>query len=264
MKIFNALTLYFSISGQLGGCIAIIFIMSLKYKRVLLKLSGEAFKGSRDYGIDPKFLRFIAQEISKVVDMGLELAIVIGGGNIFRGLSASENGMDRVAADYTGMLATVMNALALNDALNQAGVESRIQTAIEMKEIAEPFILQRALAHLNKGRVLIFAAGTGNPYFTTDTTAALRATEIRADALLKATKVDGVYDLDPVTNESAVKFDSISYMDVLKKELHVMDSTAISLAKDNDMPIIVFDMNVQNNLTDVLNGELVGTTIGGK
>jgi uridylate kinase len=238
--------------------------MQPHYERVLLKLSGEAIKGSREYGIDPKFLVFIANEIKHGLALGTQIAIVIGGGNIFRGLAASENGMDRVAADYTGMLATVMNALALRDALSKVGVESRIQTAIEMKEIAEPFILDRARAHLNKGRVLIFAAGTGNPYFTTDTTAALRATEISADALFKATKVDGVYSGDPATTPDAIRYDALSYMDVLKKELHVMDSTAISLSKDNNMPIVVFDMNEPGNLVKALQGESIGTTIGGK
>jgi uridylate kinase len=241
-----------------------IVLMSVKYKRILLKLSGEAIKGSRDYGIDPKFLVFIAKEIQGAIQLGIEVAIVIGGGNIFRGLAASENGMDRVAADYTGMLATVMNALALKDALGKVNVDARIQTAIEMKEIAEPFILDKARTHLNKGRVLIFAAGTGNPYFTTDTTAALRATEMNCDALFKATKVDGVYSSDPMVDTSATKFDSLTYMDVLKKELHVMDSTAISLAKDNDMPIVVFDMNVEGNLQAILKGQPIGTIIGGK
>jgi uridylate kinase len=237
--------------------------MKLQYGRVLLKLSGEAIKGSRDYGIDPQYLVFIASEIKLAINKGVSLAIVIGGGNIFRGVAASENGMDRVAADYTGMLATVMNSLALKDALGKAGVDCRIQTAIEMKEIAEPFILDRARAHLAKGRVLIFAAGTGNPYFTTDTTAALRATEIGADALFKATKVDGVYSDDPVKNPNAVRFSELSYMDVLKQELHVMDSTAISLSKDNNMPIVVFNMNQPGNLVKVLEGGAIGTVIGG-
>lgn len=237
--------------------------MSLKYQRILLKLSGEAFKGQREYGIDPKFLLFIANEIKQGLELGVEMAIVIGGGNIFRGLAASENGMDRVAADYTGMLATVMNALALNDALIKVGVDSRIQTAIEMKEIAEPFILQKSLNHLRKGRVLIFAGGTGNPYFTTDTTAALRATEINADALLKATKVDGVYSSDPMVDKEAEKYMSLSYMDVLKKELHVMDSTAISLSKDNAMPIVVFNMSEEKALQNILIGKNIGTIVGG-
>ena len=237
--------------------------MSVRFKRILLKLSGEAIKGTREYGIDPKYLVYIAKEIKSAIDLNVEIAIVIGGGNIFRGLAASENGMDRVAADYTGMLATVMNSLALKDALSKVGVESRIQTAIEMKEIAEPFILDRARSHLNKKRVLIFAAGTGNPYFTTDTTAALRATEIDADALFKATKVDGVYSDDPMVNASATKYSELSYMDVLRQELHVMDSTAISLSKDNDMPIVVFDMNEPGNLIKILQGGQIGTIIGG-
>ncbi len=238
--------------------------MSLPYQRVLLKLSGEAIKGTREYGIDPQFLVFIAQEIKSGLDLGVEIAIVIGGGNIFRGLAASENGMDRIAADYTGMLATVMNSLALKDALLKVNVDARIQTAIDMKEIAEPFILDKAQSHLNKGRVLIFAAGTGNPYFTTDTTAALRAAEIEADALFKATKVDGVYSNDPVKDSSAKKYDSLTYMDVLKDELKVMDSTAVSLSKDNNIPIVVFDMNHPGNLVRILKGEPIGTIIGGK
>ena len=241
-----------------------MWFMSIPYKRVLLKLSGEAIKGTREYGIDPQFLVYIAKEIQSGLALGVEIAIVIGGGNIFRGLAASENGMDRIAADYTGMLATVMNSLALKDALGKVNVDARIQTAIEMKEIAEPFILDRARSQLQKGRVLIFAAGTGNPYFTTDTTAALRAVEIQADALFKATKVDGVYSSDPMKDENAQKYSQLSYMDVLKKELQVMDSTAISLSKDNDIPIVVFDMNQPGNLVKVLNGESIGTVIGGK
>lgn len=244
--------------------IAIIEIMNLPYKRILLKLSGEAIKGSREYGIDPQYLVYIAKEIKSGIELGIEFGVVIGGGNIFRGLAASENGMDRVAADYTGMLATVMNSLALKDALGKVGVEARIQTAIDMKEIAEPFILDKAKAHLDKGRVLIFAAGTGNPYFTTDTTAALRATEIGAGALLKATKVDGVYTSDPMKDSGAIRYEELTYMEVLKKELNVMDSTAISLSKDNDIPIIVFDMNKAGNLVKICKGEPIGTVIGGK
>ena len=241
-----------------------IKLMNLPYKRVLLKLSGEAIKGTRDYGIDPQFLVFIAEEIKAGLELGVEIAIVIGGGNIFRGLAASENGMDRIAADYTGMLATVMNSLALKDALIKVDVDARIQTAIDMKEIAEPFILDKARSHLNKGRVLIFAAGTGNPYFTTDTTAALRAAEIEANALFKATKVDGVYNCDPVQHSDAKKYNSLGYMDVLKDELKVMDSTAVSLSKDNNIPIVVFDMNQPGNLVKALTGESIGTVIGGK
>ncbi len=237
--------------------------MNSRYSRILLKLSGEAIKGSREYGIDPKFLIYIANEIKSGIDLGVEIAIVIGGGNIFRGLAASENGMDRVAADYSGMLATVMNSLALKDSLSKVGIDARIQTAIDMKEIAEPFILDKARSHLNKGRVLIFAGGTGNPYFTTDTTAALRATEIGANALLKATKVDGVYSSDPMKDEDAKRYETLSYMEVLKNELSVMDSTAISLSKDNDIPIIVFDMNEAGNLVKILTGKPIGTVIGG-
>jgi uridylate kinase len=236
--------------------------MSLKYKRVLLKLSGEAFKGEREYGIDPSFLGYIADEIKAGFDMGAEIGIVIGGGNIFRGISAAANGMDRVTADYSGMLATIMNALALKDALTQVGIDSRVQTSIEMKAIAEPFILQKTLTHFKKKRVVIFAGGTGNPYFTTDTTAALRATEIKADLMLKATKVDGVYDADPETTKNAKRYDSVSYLDVLQKGLKVMDSTAISLSMDNNIPIVVFKLSVPSNFTKILEGQHIGTSVG--
>ncbi len=232
-----------------------------KYNRVLLKLSGEAFKGSREYGIDPQFLNFLAKEIQNCLKLNIECGIVIGGGNIFRGIAAEANGMDRVTADYTGMLATIMNALALKDALSKLNVETRVQTAIEMKEVAEPFILSKAIRHLEKKRVVIFAGGTGNPYFTTDTTAALRAAEIRADAILKATKVDGVYDSDPQTNSSATLFSDISYLDVINKKLKVMDTTALSLSMDNAIPIYVFNLNTPNNLFNILSGKLVGTRI---
>ena len=235
-----------------------------QYHRILLKLSGEAFKGEREYGIDPQFLVYIAQEIKQVYDLGIEIGVVIGGGNIFRGISAAANGMDRIAADYTGMLATIMNALALQDALEKIEIDSRVQTSIEMKEIAEPFIVKKAIRHLQKKRVVIFAGGTGNPYFTTDTTAALRAAEIKAHALFKATKVDGVYDSDPIQNPGAKKYDSLSYMDVLKDQLKVMDSTAISLSMDNDIPIIIFDLKVPGNIKKILEGANIGTTIGGK
>ena len=234
-----------------------------KYKRVLLKLSGEALKGERDHGIDPKFLIYIANEIKEGCDMGIELGIVIGGGNFFRGGSAAENGMDRVTADYTGMLATIMNGLAIQDALSKVGIDSRVQTANEMREVAEPFILRRALRHFSKGRVVIFAGGTGNPFFTTDTTAALRAAEINADVIFKATKVDGIYSEDPMKNPNATRYTNLTYMDVLKDGLKVMDSTALSLSMDNDIPIIVFDLNQGGNLKRVLQGEAVGTTIGG-
>ncbi len=235
----------------------------LPYKRVLLKLSGEAFKGSREYGIDPQFLVYIANELKEGQKLGVEIGIVIGGGNIFRGVAAAANGMDRVTGDYTGMLATIMNALALQDALTKVGVDSRVQTAIEMKSVAEPFILRRALRHFEKGRIVIFAGGTGNPFFTTDTTAALRAAEIRADAIMKATKVDGVYDADPVTHPNAVKFDTLPHMDVLKKNLKVMDATALSLSMDNHIPIIVFSLKTQGNIRKILAGETIGTRIGG-
>lgn len=232
-----------------------------KYKRVLLKLSGEVFAGDRISGIDPKILNFFASEIKKAYQLGIQIAMVIGGGNIFRGTSASANGMDRVAADYSGMLATVMNALAFQATLEKNGVPSRIQTAIEMKSIAEPYIKMKAIRHLEKGRVVIFAAGTGNPYFTTDTTAALRAAEIDADILFKATKVDGVFDSDPTKNKEAKKFESILYIDVLKKQLKVMDSTAISLCMDNKIPLVVFNVLKENNILNALSGKKIGTKI---
>ncbi len=232
-----------------------------KYKRILLKLSGEAFKGEREYGIDPKFLVYLANEIKSVHDQGFEIAIVNGGGNIFRGSAAAMNGMDRVIGDYSGMLATIMNALALQDALTKVGVDSRVQTSIEMRQIAEQFILNRALRHLKKGRIVIFAGGTGNPFFSTDTTAALRAAEIGADLILKATKVDGVYDSDPVKNPNAIKYKELAYMDLIKNRLGVMDSTALSLSMDQNIPIIVFNLKKQGNLERVLFGEDLGTKI---
>lgn len=232
-----------------------------RYKRVLLKLSGEALQGDAGYGIDPKVLDSLATQIKEVVDGGVELAITVGGGNIFRGLAASAKGMDRAQADYIGMLATVMNALALQESLERAGVFTRVMSAIAMQEVAETYIRRRAERHLEKGRVVIFAAGTGNPYFTTDTTAALRACEISAECIMKATKVDGVYDSDPEVNADAVKFDEISYLDVLSKELHVMDSTAISLCMDNNLPIIVFNLTKEGNIARVLKGEAVGTVV---
>ena len=233
------------------------------YKRVLLKLSGEAFKGDREYGIDPHFLKFIANEVKKGLETGIQIAIVIGGGNIFRGEAAAENGMDRVTADYSGMLATIMNALALQDALKQVDVDSRVQTSIEMKAVAEPFIIRRALRHLEKNRVVIFAGGTGNPFFTTDTTAALRAAEIDACAIFKATKVDGVYDSDPVQNPDAQRFEELSYMSVLQKKLKVMDTTALSLSMDNEIPIVVFNIHEEGNIQNILKGQSIGTRIGG-
>ena len=232
-----------------------------KYKRVLLKLSGEALQGEQGYGIDPKVITEIAGQIKEIVDGGLELAITVGGGNICRGLAGAAEGMDRAQADYIGMLATVMNALALQEGLERTGVDTRVQSAINMQEVAEPYIRRRAERHLEKGRVVIFAGGTGNPYFTTDTTAALRACEIGAEAILKATQVDGIYDSDPRTNPDAQKFDEISYLDVLAKELNVMDSTATSLCKDNNIPIIVFNLHKQGNIDRVLRGERVGTIV---
>jgi uridylate kinase len=233
-----------------------------RYKRILLKLSGEALMGDGKYGISPKTLSSIAQEVKDVVELGVEVALVIGGGNIFRGVSGATEGMDRSSADYMGMLATVINSMALQDALEKMGVQTRVQSAIEMHQVAEPYIRRRAIRHLEKGRVVIFAAGTGNPYFTTDTAASLRAMEIHADILLKATKVDGVYSDDPKKNPAATKFKSLSYLDVLKKNLKVMDSTAISLCMDNELPIVVFDLTHRGNIRRVVSGEEIGTTVG--
>lgn len=235
-----------------------------KYRRILLKLSGEALMGSQGYGIDPVIIRQIAEEVKHLVDGGLKLAMVVGGGNIFRGLAASTQGMDRSTADYMGMLATVMNSLALQDGLEKVGVDTRVQSAIEMREVAEPFIRRRAMRHLEKGRVVIFGAGTGNPYFTTDTAASLRAVEIGAEVLLKATKVDGVYDKDPAKHSDAVKYERLSYMDVLRNELKVMDATAISLCKDTGLPLIVFNLNQPGNIERVIRGDAIGTFVGGK
>jgi uridylate kinase len=234
----------------------------LRYKRILLKLSGEALVGDGKYGISPKTLAIIAQDIKEVVELGVEVALTIGGGNIFRGVSGATEGMDRSSADYMGMLATVINSMALQDALEKMGVQTRIQSAIEMHQVAEPYIRRRAIRHIEKGRVVIFAAGTGNPYFTTDTAASLRAMEIHADVLLKATRVDGVYSDDPKKNLEATKFRTLSYIDVLKKNLKVMDSTAISLCMDNDLPIIVFDLTHRGNIRRVVMGEDIGTTVG--
>ena len=233
----------------------------MEYKRILLKLSGEALMGERQYGIDPKRLSEYAEEIKEIVEMGIEVAIVIGGGNIFRGLAGAAGGMDRVQADHMGMLATVINGLALQSALEQAGLATRLQSAIEMNKIAEPFIKRRALRHLEKGRVVIFGAGTGNPYFTTDTGAALRAIEIKADAILKGTRVDGIYTADPEKDPSAVKYDKISYDEVMIKDLKVMDLTAFALSKENKLPIVVFNMNKTGNLKDLLSGKKVGTIV---
>jgi len=234
------------------------------YKRVMLKLSGEILMGKETFGIDQGVVETVAAEVRDVVALGIQLGIVIGGGNIFRGMAASARGMDRTSADYMGMLATVINSLALQSALERAGVPTRVQTAIEMREVAEPFIQRRAIRHLEKGRVVIFAAGTGNPYFTTDTAAALRAVEIRADVLLKATKVDGVYDRDPVCFPDAVMYDKINYTDVLTKNLKVMDAAAISLCRDNGLPLIVFNLQKAGNIKRVICGGNVGTKVGGE
>ena len=233
-----------------------------RFKRILLKLSGEALMGEGKYGISPKILQQIAQEVHEVVDLGVQVGIVIGGGNIFRGVSASTEGMDRASADYMGMLATVMNSLALQDSLEKIGVFTRVQSAIDMQQLAEPYIRRRAVRHLEKGRVVIFAAGTGNPYFTTDTAASLRAMEIHAEVILKATKVDGIYSADPVKDPTATRYKALTYLDVLKKNLKVMDSTAISLCMDNELPIIVFDLGQQGNIVRVVAGEDVGTVVG--
>lgn len=226
-------------------------------------MSGEVLTGEGGYGIDPAVMRSIAQEVKEVKKLGLEIAIVIGGGNIFRGMAASARGMDRVSADYMGMLATVMNGVALQDSLEKINVHTRVQTAIEMREVAEPYIRRRAIRHLEKGRVVIFAGGTGNPYFTTDTAASLRAMEIGADVILKATKVDGVYDADPLIHKDAHKYDELTYLDVLKKRLKVMDATAISLSMDNKIPIIVFNLKKRGNVKRVVLGEKVGTKVKG-
>ena len=233
------------------------------FTRVLLKLSGESLAGDQGYGIDPKTINAIAKEISEVVAQGVQLALVIGGGNIFRGLAASSKGMDRASADYMGMLATVINSLAMQDALEKQGVSTRVQSAIAMAEVAEPYIRRRAMRHLEKGRVVIFGAGTGNPYFTTDTAASLRAMEINAQVILKGTKVDGVYSADPKKDPDAVKLPEITYIDVLKKGLQVMDATAISLCMDNKLPIIVFDLTVEGNIKKVIGGETIGTIVQG-
>lgn len=231
------------------------------YKRILVKLSGEALMGGQNFGISPDVLNYIAAEVRSVYDLGVQIALVVGGGNIFRGVAATSYGMDRASADHIGMLATVINSIALQDALEKRGVQTRVQTAIEMCAVAEPYILRRAIRHLEKGRVVIFAAGTGNPYFTTDTAAALRAQEISAEILLKATRVDGVYDADPATDPGARRVEGVTYLEVLKQQLKVMDSTAVSLAMDNKLPITVFDLRVKGNLRRVVCGENVGTRI---
>ena len=235
--------------------------MGITYRRVLLKLSGEALMGNLGYGIDPVTVQEIATEVSEVVASGVQVAIVVGGGNIFRGVKAASAGMDRATADYVGMIATVMNAITLQDALEQIGVPTRVQTAIAMQEVAEPYIRRRAIRHLEKGRVVVFGAGSGNPFFTTDTTAALRAAEISADVVFKATKVDGVYDSDPVLNPQAIRYESLTYGHVLAHDLRVMDSTAIALCKDNSIPIIVFDLSVRGNIRRAVMGEPIGTLV---
>ncbi len=234
-----------------------------RYRRILLKLSGEALLGTRQYGVDPDFCAFIARQIAAVHSLGVQIGVVVGGGNIFRGLAAAAKGMDRATGDYIGMLATVMNALALQDAIERAGVPTRVMSAIAMNEVAEPYIRRRAVRHLEKGRVIILAAGTGNPYFTTDTAAALRAVEIGAEVILKATKVDGVYDADPVKHPDAKRYDSLTYGQVLADRLQVLDATAVSLCMENDLPIVVFDLNQPDNITRVAAGEPVGTVISG-
>ncbi len=235
-----------------------------RYGRVLLKLSGEALAGEQKYGIDPRTITTIATEIKEVVASGAQMAVVIGGGNIFRGLAASSRGMDRASADYMGMLATMINSLAMQDALEKMGVDTRVQSAIEMREVAEPYIRRRAIRHLEKGRVVILGAGTGNPYFTTDTAASLRAMEIGAEVIIKGTKVDGVYSADPMKDPDAFKFSQLSYIDVLKKGLQVMDATATSLCMDNSLPIIIFNVTVAGNIKKVILGEEIGTIVKGE
>ena len=234
-----------------------------RFRRVLLKLSGEALMGTAGYGIDPNVLDSLAKQIRIVQEHDVEIAVVVGGGNIFRGIAASAKGMDRAQADYIGMLATVMNALALQEALERNDVFTRVMSAIDMQQVAEPYIRRRAIRHLEKKRVVIFAAGTGNPYFTTDTTAALRALEISAECIMKATKVDGIYDADPKTHPDAVKFDELTYIEVLRRNLQVMDSTAISLCMDNQLPILVFNMETDGNIQRALSGAKVGTIVRG-
>jgi uridylate kinase len=232
------------------------------YKRIILKLSGEALLGKQSAGVDPEVANYIADEIKSLSDIRVQLGIVIGGGNIFRGIEASSKGMDRTTADYMGMLATVINSLALQSALEERGLPTRVQSSIEMREIAEPFIQRKAVRHLEKGRIVIFAGGTGNPYFSTDTAAVLRAVEIRADVIMKATKVDGVYNADPVKDKTAVMFNKISYIDVLTKNLKVMDATAISLCRDNLLPIIVFNLQKKGNIRRAICGKKIGTYVG--
>ena len=233
----------------------------MPYKRILLKLSGEALMGNRTHGVDPERIKAYCKEISELVKTGVEIAIVIGGGNIFRGLSAASNGIDRVQADYMGMLATVINGLALQSTLEESGVQTRLQTALKMESIAEPYIKRRAVRHLEKKRVVIFSAGTGNPFFTTDSAAVLRAIEINADVILKGTRVDGIYNLDPEKNKDAIKFEHLTFDDAITKKLKVMDSTAFTLSKENNLPIIVFNMNKPGNLKKIIDGKQIGTIV---
>jgi uridylate kinase len=237
---------------------------TMKYKRIMLKVSGEALAGDEGFGISPRMLSFLASEIEQVHKLGLQIAVVVGGGNILRGIPASAEGLDRSSADYIGMLATVMNGLALQDALERLAIDTRVQTAIEMREVAEPFIRRRAIRHLEKGRVVIFVGGTGNPYFSTDTAAALRAMEVKCEVVFKATKVDGVYTADPLLDPSAKKFDELSYIEVLNRQLKVMDSTAISLCMDNLFPIVVFNLHEPGILRQLVFGEKVGTIVRGR
>jgi len=234
---------------------------ALRYRRVLLKLSGEALMGTSSFGIDPEVVRILSDELAAVHALGVELALVVGGGNIFRGVKAASAGMDRVSGDHMGMLATLINSLALQDQLEQRGIQTRVLSAIEIRQVAEPFIRRRAIRHLEKGRVIILAAGTGNPYFTTDSAAALRAMEVKAEVLLKATKVDGIYTADPVTNPSATRFERISHREVLERGLKVMDATAISLCMDNHLPIVVFDLRKAGNIQRVIQGEPIGSVV---
>ncbi|MEA2020907.1 MAG: UMP kinase [Candidatus Caldatribacteriota bacterium] len=235
-----------------------------KYKRVLLKLGGESLSGEKGFGVDIKKINFISQQLAEIRELGVEIAIVIGGGNIFRGQEGSASGINRVSADYMGMLATVINALALQDSLEKLGIETRVQTAIEMKAIAEPYIRRRAMRHLEKNRVVILASGTGNPYFTTDTAASLRAIELNAEAVLKATKVDGIYESDPMINKKAVKFNQLGFLEFLNKGLKVMDATSISLCMENNIPVIVFNLNLRGNIKRVILGEKIGTIVRGE
>jgi uridylate kinase len=246
---------------SVGNCIFVKLSIKMHYKRVLLKLSGEALMGDRQYGIDPKRIAEYAQEIKIVVEKGIEVAIVIGGGNIFRGVAGASNGMDRVQADYMGMLATAINGLALQSALEDTDVQTRLLTAIKMEQVAEPFIKRRAVRHLEKGRVVIFGGGTGNPYFTTDTAAVLRAIEVGAEVILKGTRVDGIYTSDPEKNNDATKFENITFKDVMNKGLKVMDMTAFTLSEENKLPIIVFNMNKKGNLLKLVSGENIGTKV---